>query len=488
MKIVVLDQAAELSGKVDFIKALVRVQFVASMLLLCLAYLIIVPLLLFFIDIWDVWELIWKETLVIAAIFTPMFYISFKLYRIVAFGQMAGSELIRVVAYGLFVLFIINTGYWATTEVSFIPIVLTLPSFILLFSFLRCLEDILLPHDQITRSALGWERAFFSPVNQFFKEVLGVNPHIVNSHIFPPILLGLGATVFELIGISSALNPLARMREDVSSLSLAVVIFAVIFQFMICRGAFVVARRLRRWARKCAVLGYERLRRHDERHPVLYLRSFKDDHGSLVAAKVPWWVRYFNPNGRLGTFEEVAIWEASRIGPMIALGNPRDHKLPIGAARVYTDDISWQDLVRRLCADAAIILITLQDTDSIFWEIGHLKQENFLNKTAIFFPPEAHAILWKRLETLIGVTMSEHRPINSTLLPVALLFDNLQPLLLVTTHYTEPVYTTAIRVALDHVTREQDRSEVDLGDGITVRPELIGALANQGQHRRSGGV
>ena len=77
--------------------------------------------------------------------------------------------------------------------------------------------------------------------------------------------------------------------------------------------------------------------------------------------------------------------EATPLGPVVALGNPSDAYPPYGAARGYFDNKDWQQAVTDLANSAAAIIICVDNTPNIWWEVEHILTNQHLNKTLILF-------------------------------------------------------------------------------------------------------
>jgi hypothetical protein len=126
-----------------------------------------------------------------------------------------------------------------------------------------------------------------------------------------------------------------------------------------------------------------------QRPPVLFLRSFEDEQASERTSqfgKVPLWFP-----GKVR--HEVALaFRFGLLGPVIAVGRPRDRMPQLGASRLYVPDGEWQDTVGKLMQDSGIVLVLAhQTTDGLGWEIDHavktLRPEQF---TLYFRPVDDH--------------------------------------------------------------------------------------------------
>jgi hypothetical protein len=97
----------------------------------------------------------------------------------------------------------------------------------------------------------------------------------------------------------------------------------------------------------------------DSRAPVLYLRSFKDD---STAAKLDEW-------GTRSDEEQMST-VLRHIGPIVAVGDPKERRVTLGASRIYLSDDDWQDWVKAQMLAATLVIFRASDTDAFFWEVA----------------------------------------------------------------------------------------------------------------------
>ena len=179
----------------------------------------------------------------------------------------------------------------------------------------------------------------------------------------------------------------SAMQGSPPAIVLFIVLIFLTMQFGIIQAFFAASRKLRRKARRLLVQPLVETTQSDERPPVLFLRSFKDDQMSLESAKVHWFIRVFDPGVEAGTFEEIMLHNLSREGPIIAVGNPKDVDAPIGASREYLEEDQWKDKILHHLDEARLIVISVDETDSLMWEVEQIVKRNHLSKTLFFFPP-----------------------------------------------------------------------------------------------------
>jgi protein-S-isoprenylcysteine O-methyltransferase Ste14 len=128
----------------------------------------------------------------------------------------------------------------------------------------------------------------------------------------------------------------------------------------------------------------DHLLEYDQRPPIVFLRSFKDDGRKI------WMAQKDDKPVRVG-FEDALSELFFRFGPFIALGSRKDFIPRLGAARAYRDDSVWQEKVKRWTKDARWILYLLGTTESLKWEIAQITLDQLVEKTIFLFPPNVGA-------------------------------------------------------------------------------------------------
>jgi hypothetical protein len=78
----------------------------------------------------------------------------------------------------------------------------------------------------------------------------------------------------------------------------------------------------------------------DQRHPVLYLRSFEDDGIASKVSFINWWnifggLYILTNTLHLATEEDQLKMVLNDIGPFIAMGRPSERLPKAGATRIY---------------------------------------------------------------------------------------------------------------------------------------------------------
>lgn len=104
------------------------------------------------------------------------------------------------------------------------------------------------------------------------------------------------------------------------------------------------------------------LRAIDQRPPILYLRSFKDELITARMARIGW--GQWDTN----TEEQHIVAAFSDLGPVIAIGRPEEELPELGAGRMYVG-ADWQSTVTNLMTNAQLVVIRAGRTNGLLWEV-----------------------------------------------------------------------------------------------------------------------
>jgi hypothetical protein len=178
--------------------------------------------------------------------------------------------------------------------------------------------------------------------------------------------------------------------------------FVLVLSCMMVTAA-LYHRKLARWflrlAQRRAADSYQAITQVDSRAPVLFLRSFGEEKRLLEAPARSLLARLLRLMDRKRTLDEIVLDAASPIGPVVALGMPTEGVAPLGAARLYAADSEWQDTVRRLVQQSRAIIICVEDSQGVMWELKYLLADTHSTKTlCIFNPKTSSATLHRAIE------------------------------------------------------------------------------------------
>jgi hypothetical protein len=133
----------------------------------------------------------------------------------------------------------------------------------------------------------------------------------------------------------------------------------------------------------------------DERRPVVVLRTFADDDISLIADNVV--SGAMRPVVRM---EEAVVPFLRSLGPVVAIGQPKERIPRLGADRAYFSGDDWQAAISRWIEMAALIVVFAGKGEGLRWELREIAKANAWNKTLIVFPSVsgvAKQELWQEL-------------------------------------------------------------------------------------------
>jgi hypothetical protein len=161
-------------------------------------------------------------------------------------------------------------------------------------------------------------------------------------------------------------------------------VFVTIFGFF--AGSLTLAAVMRYIARRFSRISLERLISKDARALILFLRSFRDDQVRLIKPRQAFFRRMVSVGEPRPTLDHVLLEEGTSCGPVVALGAPGSTP-PFGAARKYVTHDEWRDTVVELCRKAGAVVIVVDETDGVRWEVQHLIGANSRTGNLFLVPP-----------------------------------------------------------------------------------------------------
>lgn len=200
-------------------------------------------------------------------------------------------------------------------------------------------------------------------------------------------------------------TPCLKVTFDWVMLAAAGIIIATVFAWVVVRP---VARVFSRMARRVMVQTYDEARKSDQRLPVLFLRAFADDHRVLKQNPASTLERFFTLTGEPGTQDEIILDSASPYGPVVAIGDPDDPIPPFGAARTFVGSGDWQAVVSQLMTESHSVIISIDESPGLAWEIEEIVRQGSIRKTLFLFGPELDAQLRQDGAAMLARLMGEH--------------------------------------------------------------------------------
>ena len=122
----------------------------------------------------------------------------------------------------------------------------------------------------------------------------------------------------------------------------------------------------------------------DGRKPVLYLRSFADDVTAATIDALPGGIQ--NALVSIHSREEQLAASLNAIGPVIAVGKPKEPLPHLGAARFYLPYDDWRPGVLRLMELSQLIVLRLGPGEGLWWEVEQARTTQPANKLVLLVP------------------------------------------------------------------------------------------------------
>ncbi len=144
-------------------------------------------------------------------------------------------------------------------------------------------------------------------------------------------------------------------------------------------GVGSVGRHLSRTGRKLQAATSDVVPTSDSQRPVVYLRSFADDEKVADAHLMQGFFQ-------LRTEEEQVALVLNRIGPFVAIGDPKESLPDLGAARMYVGDGDWQARVSDLLASARLVVLRASSTQGVRWELQQAVSRLSPERLLLFVP------------------------------------------------------------------------------------------------------
>lgn len=120
---------------------------------------------------------------------------------------------------------------------------------------------------------------------------------------------------------------------------------------------------------KYEIVSAEEALKRDDRSPVVYIRSFKDDPVIVAAtSRAGKWYRHIQWTAAVSIEQELAFI-MNRVGPVVAIGKPGEPLPELGAARLYVGDDEWQNKITEMMKQARLVVVRGGTTANLWWEI-----------------------------------------------------------------------------------------------------------------------
>jgi|GEM_PF-2616161 len=154
--------------------------------------------------------------------------------------------------------------------------------------------------------------------------------------------------------------------------------------FLLTQAAFYLKRRARYLTR----FSYAQTVDHDERPPILFLRSFMDDQVTLPKPSIvlTYWMAEPVPR----RLDHALVERFGYLAPVVAIGKPdaKEEDLPFGAARYFVPGKEWEPTVCEFAGRAQHVVVVVDDSPGIDWEVKTMLTEPFIDKSLFLASPK----------------------------------------------------------------------------------------------------
>ena len=120
------------------------------------------------------------------------------------------------------------------------------------------------------------------------------------------------------------------------------------------------------------VKSFDEVIKTDKRDPIVYLRSFDDDHSEKVLREV--------------NHELVLSKVIKPYGPLLAIGKPGESLPTLGANRKYVSDEDWENVVTKMLAIAKAVIFKLNSSSGLLKEYELALKTVPYDKILFYFP------------------------------------------------------------------------------------------------------
>jgi hypothetical protein len=211
----------------------------------------------------------------------------------------------------------------------------------------------------------------------------------------------------------------------------------------------------------------------------LFLRPFRDDQTRIRRASRNLFSTIFDLGRVPATLDELMLERLDGRGDLIAIGNPQDRtgmarRSPWGAQRLYVDDADWQQTVTRLARDADRIVLCIDASDGVRWEIAHVLHNGHAHKTLFYLNPAIDVETRTRLLTQdFGISANDLKSIKLDRILALRATSPGQLKLMLCAKPERDAYLVVARLAFED-TAARRRAAVD-----TLRPALVPGVLNE---------
>jgi hypothetical protein len=246
----------------------------------------------------------------------------------------------------------------------------------------------------------------------------------------------------------------------------------------IAAACLILANRLRHFGRRHFLHRVSELPISPARS-TLFLRPFRDDQIRIRRASRNLFSTIFDLGRVPATLDELMLERLDGRGDLIAIGNPQDRKgvarrSPWGAQRLYVDDAHWQQTVTSLARDADRIVLCVDASNGVRWEIAHVLRNGLAGKTVFFLNPAIDGQTRTRLLTEdFGISATDLTSIKVDRVLALRAISPTQLTLILCAKPERDAYLVVARLAFED-TAAQPRNAVD-----SLHPALLPGVVSE---------
>jgi len=174
--------------------------------------------------------------------------------------------------------------------------------------------------------------------------------------------------------------------------------------------SLLVGLAARTGARRLMISSIRESQEYDQRPPILFLRSFRDDQVALSPPRIPLVGRLVNLFQRKGSLDIILLEEGTAYGPVVAIGQPGEPLPPYGASRDYFHGGDWKGVVSKLADESRCIVICLDPTAGVMWELNHILSRGHGPKTLFLMNPGSREVEKNKALVKVVTSWMPNRP------------------------------------------------------------------------------
>jgi len=210
------------------------------------------------------------------------------------------------------------------------------------------------------------------------------------AYVLYSLLMTIGTRqVLYLIQPSSQLKMLALMAARRFSDVEMYLWGAVLLVMALAQGWFLfwLGTWCLRGSRRLAIMGADELLGVDARSPVLYLRSFRSDVIATSERRSMGLLAFLDPFRMTARLAQLIAARAAPIGPVVMIADPHAKISLPGPAPKIPGERKWHDVVLELMVRARLIIVFMDTTENLIWEIETLQWLGVFDRALFVFGP-----------------------------------------------------------------------------------------------------